>query len=162
MAAEEETSTAAPSITLTGDTGETIKIVSWNVNGLNACLKKGFKDFVKSENMDVLCLQETKFDNAKIPKIPLLSEFGFISEYWNCCTSQKGYAGTAIFSKIKPLNVTHNIGEVEGDAEGRAITLEFKEFYLINTYVPNSGQGLSRLSYRTETWDIAFLAYLKN
>jgi len=149
MAAEEESS----------PTGETFKIVSWNVNGLNACIKKGFKEFVQLEKMDVLCLQETKFDQTKIIK-NFLTGFGFVSENWNCCTSQKGYAGTAVFSKVKPLSVNYGIGEAEGDAEGRTITLEFKDFYLVNTYVPNAGQGLARLTYRTETWDSNFLTYL--
>jgi len=111
--------------------------------------------------MDVLCIQETKFTEEKIPA-NFLKEYGFTNQYWNCCKTKKGYSGTGVFSKVKPLNVTYGFGVKEHDQEGRAITLEFKEFYLVNTYVPNAGQKLERLSYRTEQWDVDLLKYLKD
>jgi len=138
----------------------TLKIVSWNVNGLNACLSKAaknhFAEYLAAEQPDILCIQETKLNGGSEPKniAP-----GYV-EIWNCSTVQKGYAGTAVFTKVKPELVTMGIG-AEGDGEGRTITVEYKGFILVNTYVPNSGQKLDRLPYRIDVWDKAMLAHLK-
>ncbi len=131
-----------------------MKIISWNVNGLRATLKKGFLDFVKNENPDILCLQETKTDKALDIKIDNLDYV-----YWNFA-EKKGYSGTVIFSKIKPINISYGINIKDHDNEGRIINLEFKDFFLINVYAPNSGRGLPRLDYRKK-WDKDFLDYIK-
>lgn len=132
-----------------------MKYLSWNVNGIRAVLKKGFYDFVAKENPDVLCLQETKAhpDNVDC-HLPTYEH-----HFWNSA-EKKGYAGTVVFSKVKPLSVAYGLGIKEHDMEGRVITLEFTDFYLVNAYVPNSGRGLPRLSYRKK-WDVDFLNYLK-
>src|SRR3989344_3396306 len=123
-----------------------MKIISWNVNGIRATLKKGFLDFVRNENPDILCLQETKAhpDQVDIQ----LKEYP--SHYWNSA-ERKGYSGVAVFSKHKPLSVLNKIGH-ELDSEGRVLALEFEDFYLINVYTPNSGRELNRLEIR-KTWD---------
>jgi len=131
-----------------------MKLISWNVNGIRACLKSYFLGFVQKENPDILCLQETKAHPDQVDK--MLSDY---EHYW-CNGTKKGYSGTAIFTKIKPLNVSYGIGNKGHDNEGRVITLEFKDFYLVNVYVPNSQRGLLRLSYRMK-WDSDFLEYLK-
>lgn len=133
-----------------------MKIISWNVNGIRACIRKNCLDpFVKEIKPDILCIQETKAHPDQVDKI--LADYDH--HFWN--SAQKaGYAGTAIFSKIKPLSVKYGIGKKDHDQEGRVIALEFDTFYLINVYVPNSGRGLPRLQYRSQ-WDRDFLHFLK-
>jgi exodeoxyribonuclease-3 len=133
-----------------------MKIISWNVNGLRSSLKKGFLDFVSTYNPDILCLQETKAGKDEIPV--LLDDY---RQYWNSA-QKKGYSGTAVFTKEKPLHVQNGILHDEHDKEGRIISLEFDKFYLVNVYVPNSKRDLSRLEYRSKVWDVDFLQYLKN
>ncbi len=130
-----------------------MKIISWNVNGIRAVLKKDFVNSIKSLDADIFCLQETKIHQPL--EIPGLKEY---KSYWNCA-ERKGYSGTAIFTKIPPLNVVNGIGTAEHDTEGRVITAEFNDFYLVTAYIPNSGRGLVRLAYRQQ-WDQAFLEYL--
>lgn len=132
-----------------------MKIISWNVNGIRAVLKKGFADFVHKSNPDILCLQETKAHPDQVDK--MLDNYEH--HYWNSA-DKKGYSGTAVFSKIKPLKVVYGGGLEEGETEGRVITLEYDKFYLVNVYTPNSKRGLERLDYR-QKWDKAFLKYLK-
>ncbi|MFP4471882.1 MAG: exodeoxyribonuclease III [Bacteroidales bacterium] len=130
-----------------------MKIVSWNVNGIRAVLKKDFYRSVKEMDADILCLQETKIH---VPlDIPGLPQY---RSYWNGA-QRKGYSGTAIFTKTEPLKVTRGIGIEAHDGEGRVITAEYGDFYLVNAYIPNSGRGLVRLPYREE-WDRDFLDYL--
>ena len=131
-----------------------MKLVSWNVNGLRAVYKKGFMDFFNEINADIFCIQETKMQEGQIE----LDLKGY-EEYYNYAI-RKGYSGTAVFTKIKPLNVTYGIGIEEHDQEGRVITLEFDEFFLVNCYTPNSGRELARLDYRM-TWEDEFKEYLK-
>lgn len=130
------------------------KLVSWNVNGLRACVKKGFLDVMEELNPDVMCLQETKLQEGQIELD--LSEY---YQYWNYAV-KKGYSGTAIFTKEKPISVTNGIGIEEHDQEGRVITAEYEDYYLVTCYTPNSQNELKRLSYRMQ-WEDAFLAYLK-
>ena len=132
-----------------------MKIISFNVNGIRAVLKKGFLDFVKEHNPDILCLQETKAHPDQVDK--LLEPY--LYHYWNSA-EKKGYSGTAIFSKIEPLSVQYGIDKENHKGEGRIITLEFKDYYLTTVYTPNSGQGLRRLEYR-KGWDERFAKYLK-
>ena len=131
-----------------------MKLISWNVNGLRACLQKGFPDFFKEADADIFCLQETKLQegqhNLELP--------GYY-QYWNYA-EKKGYSGTALFTKTKPLYVSYGIGVEEHDHEGRVITAEFEEFYVVTVYTPNSQRELTRLSYRME-WEKAFLEYIK-
>ncbi|WP_459200887.1 exodeoxyribonuclease III [Methanococcus sp. CF] len=131
-----------------------MKMLSWNVNGIRACLKNGFMDFLKRESPDVMCIQETKVQSGQV-QLGLERYF----QYWNYA-ERKGYSGTAIFTKIKPNEVIYGIKNSEHDGEGRVITLEFDEYYLINVYTPNSQRGLTRLDYR-QKWDQDFLNYLK-
>ncbi len=135
-----------------------MKIVSWNVNGIRAIIKKEFKVSIDALSPDIFCLQETKapLEEAK----SALEIFSDYEVYVNYSKARKGYSGTAILSKEKPLNVTHDLGLEEHDQEGRVNTAEFEKFFLVNVYTPNSGQGLKRLEYR-QTWDKAFLDYLK-
>jgi len=130
-----------------------MKIVSWNVNGLRACYGKGFVDFFKQVDADIFCVQETKLQQGDIA----LDLPGY-AEYWNYA-ERKGYSGTAVFSRKEALTASYGIGTPEHDTEGRVITLEFEDFYFVCVYVPNSGEGLKRLSYRME-WDDAFRDYL--
>lgn len=130
-----------------------MKFISWNVNGLRACVNKGFKDFFDDINADFFCLQETKLQQGQIDFAPE----GYYS-YWNYA-EKKGYSGTAIFTKHKPLNVTYGMGIPEHDKEGRLITLEYDNFYFITVYVPNSKQELLRLDYRME-WEDDFRRYV--
>lgn len=130
-----------------------MKLVSWNVNGLRACVQKGFLDIFKEMDADMFCLQETKLQEGQIE----LDLPGYY-QYWNYA-EKKGYSGTAVFTKIKPLSVSYGIGIPEHDKEGRVITLEYEGFYFITCYTPNSQNELARLSYRME-WEDAFLAYL--
>ncbi len=132
-----------------------MKLISWNVNGIRACIKKNCLDPIPALQPDVFCIQETKAHPDQVDKI--LSEFEY--HYWNAA-EKAGYAGTAIFSKIEPLSVSYGMGIQEHDQEGRVITLEFADFFLVNVYVPNSGRGLPRLQYRKK-WDVDFLLYLK-
>jgi exodeoxyribonuclease-3 len=132
-----------------------MKLVSWNVNGLRAVLKKNFLEFLADERPDVLCLQETKCTPDDVEQLwP-----AHYTTYWNCA-EKKGYSGTAIFAKTRPLKVTNGLGVADHDREGRVITAEFPEFFLVNVYTPNSKRELERLPYRQE-WDVAFLKYLK-
>ena len=130
-----------------------MKLVSWNVNGLRACVQKGFLDIFKEMDADMFCLQETKLQEGQIE----LDLPGYY-QYWNYA-EKKGYSGTAVFTKIEPLSVSYGIGIPEHDKEGRVITLEYEGFYFITCYTPNSQNELARLSYRME-WEDAFLAYL--
>ena len=132
-----------------------MKLISWNVNGIRAALNKGFKDFFKSADADIFCIQETK---CQIGQVDL--EFDGYKSYWNSA-EKKGYSGTAIFTKINPITVTYGIGIEEHDKEGRVITLEFEEFYLVNIYTPNSKRELERLAYR-EIWEDEIRKYLLN
>lgn len=131
-----------------------MKFISWNVNGLRAIYKKGFLDFFKKIDSDIFCIQETKMQEGQI-ELDLNGYF----QYYNYAV-RKGYSGTAIFSKIEPEKVTYGIGIEEHDQEGRVITLEFKDFYFVNCYTPNSGRELDRLNYRMK-WEDSFRDYLK-
>ena len=130
-----------------------MKLVSWNVNGLRACVQKNFMEDFKKLDADVFCLQETKLQEGQID----LDLPGY-EQYWNYA-EKKGYSGTAVFTKKTPPSVTYGIGVEEHDHEGRVITLEFEEFYLVTVYTPNSQNELKRLDYRME-WENAFRAYL--
>lgn len=131
-----------------------MKLISWNVNGIRACVQKGFLEFFREADADIFCLQETKLQAGQIE----LDLEGY-EQYWNYAV-KKGYSGTAVFTKKKPLNVTYGIGIEEHDQEGRVITLEFEEFYFVTVYTPNSQNELARLDYRMK-WESDFLAYLK-
>ncbi|AEK20043.1 exodeoxyribonuclease III Xth [Methanococcus maripaludis X1] len=131
-----------------------MKMLSWNVNGIRACLKNGFMDFLERESPDIMCIQETKVQSGQVQ----LGLDGYF-QYWNYA-ERKGYSGTAIFTKIKPNEVSYGIGNNEHDGEGRVITLKFDEYYLLNVYTPNSQRGLTRLEYR-QKWDQDFLNYVK-
>ena len=131
-----------------------MKLVSWNVNGLRACMGKGFLDFLRDADADIVCLQETKMQREQAD----FSIDGY-EEYWNSA-EKKGYSGTAVFTRRSPLSVTCGLGIPEHDTEGRVITAEYPDFYLVNVYTPNSQRELTRLSDRME-WEDAFLSYLK-
>lgn len=130
-----------------------MKFVSWNVNGLRACLNKGFEDFFKEVDADVFCIQETKMQ----PEQADISFEGY-TPYWNSAV-KKGYSGTAVFTKKEPLSVSYDLGMDKHDDEGRAITLEFDDFYLVTAYTPNAQRGLTRIDYRME-WEDDFRNYL--
>lgn len=133
-----------------------IKIISWNVNGIRAVLKKGFHDFINEYKPDILCLQETK---AHPDQVDLnMDDLPF--RYWNSA-EKKGYSGTSIFLNKEPISYVNGLGIKKHDNEGRVITLEFNEYYLVNVYTPNSKRDLSRLDYRYNEWDKDFLIYLK-
>ncbi|PVZ97925.1 hypothetical protein BB558_006108 [Smittium angustum] len=142
---------------ITGKPDNTLKLVSYNVNSLSASLKKGFKEYIKAEDPDILCIQETKLND---PMAFLFPASLYETQIWNNCTARKGYSGTAIFSKIKPLQVSKKIGYPEFEKEGRVITLEFEKFYLVACYVPNSGQKLERLESR-QKWDEILNQHIK-
>lgn len=131
-----------------------MKLISWNVNGLRACMNKGFQDFLTAADADIFCVQETKMQREQ-------GDFVFpgYEEYWNSA-EKKGYSGTAVFCRQKPLSVTYGLGIEEHDHEGRVITAEFDSFYLVCVYTPNSKDGLLRLDYRME-WEDAFRRYVK-
>ena len=131
-----------------------MKLVSWNVNGLRAVWNKGFEDIFKNINADIFCIQETKMQEGQLDV-----NFDGYYNYFNSAI-KKGYSGTAVFTKIKPIDVSYGIGIEEHDQEGRVITLEYKDFYLVNVYTPNSQRELVRLSYR-QKWEDDFRAYLK-
>lgn len=132
-----------------------MKLVSWNVNGIRAVLKKGFLEFMEDCRPDILCLQETKAHPDQVG----LDLPGY-RDYWNAAV-KKGYSGTAVFTKLEPRSVTLGLGRPEHDQEGRVITAEFDDYYLVNVYTPNAQEELRRLDYRTRQWDVAFLEYLK-
>ena len=132
-----------------------MKLISWNVNGLRACVQKGFMEYFKEADADIFCLQETKLQEGQIA----LDLPGY-QQYWNYA-EKKGYSGTAVFTKTEPLSVSYGIGVEEHDHEGRVITLEFSDFYLVTVYTPNSQDGLARLDYRMK-WEDDFLRYIKN
>ena len=131
-----------------------IKLISWNVNGLRACCDKGFREAFKQLDADFFCLQETKMQAGQLDL-----EFEGYASYWNYA-EKKGYSGTAIFTRKSPLSVTYGLGIDEHDREGRVITLEMEDFFLVTVYTPNSQDGLKRLDYRM-TWEDEFRAYLK-
>lgn len=132
-----------------------MKLISWNVNGIRACVKKGFLDYFNEQDADIFCIQETKLQEGQID----LNLEGYY-QYWNYA-KKKGYSGTAIFSKKKPLSVSYGLNIEEHDQEGRIITLEFENFYMITVYTPNSQTELARLDYRMK-WEDDFKAYLKD
>ncbi|TCT15482.1 exodeoxyribonuclease-3 [Natranaerovirga pectinivora] len=131
-----------------------MKLISWNVNGIRACMKKGFMDFFNEMDADVFCLQETKLQEGQIDL-----ELDGYYQYWNYA-QKKGYSGTAIFTKVEPIDVKYGIGIDEHDNEGRVITLEFDKYFVVTLYTPNAQRGLARLEYRMK-WEDDFLAYLK-
>lgn len=131
-----------------------MKLISWNVNGLRACMQKGFMDFFNEIDADIFCIQESKLQEGQID----LDLPGY-HQYWNYA-EKKGYSGTAIFTKREPLSVSYGIGMEEHDKEGRVITLEYDAFYMVTCYTPNSQNELARLPYRMK-WEEDFLAYLK-
>ena len=131
-----------------------MKFVSWNVNGLRACCDKGFREVFTGLDADFFCLQETKMQEGQLDL-----QFDGYRSYWNYA-EKKGYSGTAVFTRHEPLSVTYGIGVDEHDHEGRVITLELEQFYLVTVYVPNSQDGLKRLDYRMK-WEDDFLAFLK-
>lgn len=136
-----------------------MKLISWNVNGLRAVINKGFKDFYNAINADIICLQETKMQQDQI-SMDINEIFKDRYVFWNSA-EKKGYSGTVVISKVKPIKVTYGIGKEEHDKEGRIITLEFDKFYLVNCYTPNSKRGLERLDYRM-IWEDEIRNYLIN
>ena len=132
-----------------------MKLISWNVNGIRAVLKKGFLSFLKEENPDILCIQETKASETDVDLVPP----GYFV-YWNAA-HKPGYSGTAVFSKVKPVSVSSGLGIPKHDKEGRVLTLEYKDYFTVNVYTPNSKRDLSRLDYRANEWDVDFLKYVK-
>ena len=130
-----------------------MKLISWNVNGLRACMQKGFEEYFNATDADFFCLQETKLQEGQIDL-----QLDAYHQYWNYA-QKKGYSGTAIFTKYAPLSVTYGMGNEEFDTEGRLITLEYEEFYLVTCYTPNAQRELARLSYRM-AWEKAFADYL--
>ena len=130
-----------------------MKLISWNVNGIRACINKGFIDFFKEVDADIFCIQETKCQPEQIEL-----EFEGYTSYWNSA-EKKGYSGTAIFTKQEPINVTYGIGIEEHDKEGRVITLEFDKFFMVDIYTPNEKRGLERLGYR-QIWEDEIRKYL--
>ena len=131
-----------------------MKCISWNVNGIRACVKKGFLDFFKEADADIFCIQESKMQEGQLDL-----ELDGYEQYWNYAV-KKGYSGTAVFTKERPLAVTYGMAMEEHDQEGRVITLEYEDFYFVTVYTPNSQSELARLDYRM-TWEDDFLAYLK-
>lgn len=129
-----------------------MKLITWNVNGLRACMNKGFADFMTAAGADIVCVQETKMQREQAS-----FDFPGYHEYWNSAV-KKGYSGTAVFSKTEPLSVTYGLGQEEYDQEGRVITAEYPDFYLVNVYTPNSQRGLTRLEYRMQ-WEDVFQDY---
>lgn len=131
-----------------------MRLISWNVNGIRACVQKGFMDFFRDIDADIFCIQESKMQEGQL-KLDLPGYY----QYWNYA-EKKGYSGTAVFSKQEPLSVAYGMGVREHDREGRVITLEFAEYYVLTVYTPNSQNELARLPYRMQ-WEEAFLEYLK-
>ena len=131
-----------------------MKLISWNVNGIRACVQKGFLEFFQEVDADIFCIQESKMQEGQLDL-----QLGGYHQYWNYA-EKKGYSGTAIFTKKEPISVQYGIGIEEHDHEGRVITLEFEDFYMVTVYTPNSQDELKRLDYRMQ-WETDFLAYLK-
>ncbi|WP_337017700.1 exodeoxyribonuclease III [Oceanobacillus massiliensis] len=131
-----------------------MKLVSWNVNGIRACVKKGFLDYFNEIDADIFCIQESKLQEGQI-----ILELEGYHQYWNYAI-RKGYSGTAVFTKKKPLRVRYGLGKEDNQEEGRIITLEFNEFFLVNVYTPNSKRDLTRLDYRLE-WEDELYSYLR-
>ena len=136
-----------------------MKLISWNVNGLRAVINKGFKNFFKEANADIFCLQETKMQVEQLDEDAKKIFDGYY-QYWNCA-EKKGYSGTAIFTKKEPISVSYGIGIEEHDKEGRVITLEYEDFFIVDCYTPNSKRELERLEYRM-IWEDEFRNYLLN
>jgi len=132
-----------------------MKLVSWNVNGLRACVKKGFLDYFQEVNADIFCVQETKLQEGQINL-----ELDGYHQYWNYAI-KKGYSGTAVFTKNKPLSVRYGVGTDESEDEGRILTLEFDDFFLVNVYTPNSQRDLARINFRLE-WEDRILQHIKD
>lgn len=132
-----------------------MKLISWNVNGLRAVLKKGFLDYLAQEDPDILCIQETKASPEQVEQ-----ELPGYRAFWNAA-ERKGYSGTLVLSKTEPLQAANGMNMEEHDREGRVITLEYPDFYLVNVYTPNAQRDLARLDYRTRRWDVDFLEYVK-
>lgn len=132
-----------------------IKLISWNVNGLRSCVDKGFIEYFANSGADIFCIQESKLQEGQIQL-----ELDGYRQYWNCA-KKKGYSGTAVFTRIMPLNITYGIGKEEHDEEGRVITLEFDDYYLVNVYTPNARRDLERLDYRMK-WEDDFRSCLKH
>ena len=130
-----------------------MKLISWNTNGIRACMGKGFMDSMAAQDADIICIQETKMQEGQA-EVPMEG----YHQYW-CSAEKKGYSGTAVFTRVEPLSVSYGIGVDVHDHEGRVITCEFEDFYLVNVYVPNSQSELKRLDYRME-WEDDFRAYL--
>jgi len=135
-----------------------LKIISFNVNGIRACIKKDFLKSLVEMDGDIVCIQETKAHPSQVDHN--ISDLGYSYEYWNSA-EKKGYSGTAIFSKVKPIEVIYDLGIEELDTEGRVLTLEFEKFFLTTVYTPNSKRELERLDYRYDTWDREFLKFVK-
>ncbi len=133
-----------------------MKLLSWNVNGIRSILGKGFQEFLETADADVVCVQETKARPEQVE-----AEFDGYQVIWNSA-QRPGYSGTAIFSRTKPIAVSHGIGDQAHDSEGRVIAAEFPDFHLVNVYVPNSQRELTRLAYRVKEWGPAFLGYLQS
>ena len=131
-----------------------MKLVSWNVNGIRACLKKGFLDFFNEIDADIFCIQETKASESQVE----INTPGY-KQFWNSA-EKKGYSGTLIFTKSDPINSINGLGIDKHDNEGRVITLEYNDFFIVTVYTPNSKRDLSRLNYREKEWDIDFLNYV--
>lgn len=135
-----------------------MKLISWNVNGIRSVLGKGnLQTLLQEEKPDILCLQEIKAESSQVE---LSLEFGGYTPFWHSA-QKKGYSGTAVFTKKKPLKVTYGLGIDKHDKEGRVINVEFENYYLVNVYTPNSKRGLERLDYRTLEWDVDFLKHVK-
>lgn len=130
-----------------------MKLISWNVNGIRACVQKGFMDYLKEADADIFCIQESKMQAGQLD----LDLEGY-EQYWNYA-EKKGYSGTAIFTKVKPISVAYGMGIPGHDTEGRVITLEFEDFYVVTVYTPNSQRELTRLAYRME-WEEVFRGYI--
>lgn len=135
--------------------GMRMRLISWNVNGLRACMGKGFEEFFHTVGADCFCLQETKLQPGQ-----LTLELPGYRQFW-CCAEKKGYSGTAVFTRREPLSVRYGVGVPELDTEGRLITLEFERFWLVTCYTPNAQDGLKRIDHRM-AWDDAFRAYLRS
>lgn len=133
-----------------------MKLISWNVNGVRSALGKGLLDYLSREGADIVCLQEVKAEEQQLTEVAWPAGY---RRFWNSA-QKKGYAGTAVLTREEPQNVSYGIGLAEHDGEGRVITLEFPDFYVVNVYTPNSQRGLARLHYRTQLWDLAFRDYV--
>ena len=133
-----------------------MKFISWNVNGIRAILKKGFLDFVEQEDPDILCVQETKAHPDQVD----MELAAYPHHFWNAA-EKKGYSGTAVFSKVEPREVRYGMDIKTHDQEGRLVTLDFGDYFLVNCYTPNAQRELGRLQYRTRSWDTAFLRYVR-